>query len=144
VYAYTASRLAASVIKFSEVGPLLPAKVVTINYQKPVFENNLIKGNIPILDIQYGNIWTNIDKVIFGKLNVHTGDSIHITVFHNSDKVYEGAMPYTATFSAVAEGMPLCYLNSLLNVSFALNMDNFSEKNKVYSGAEWSVEIKKQ
>jgi S-adenosylmethionine hydrolase len=144
VYAYTASRLAASVIKFSEVGPLLPAKVVTINYQKPVFENNLIKGNIPILDIQYGNIWTNIDKAIFGKLNVQTGDSIHITVFHNSYKVYEGAMPYATTFSAVEEGMPLCYLNSLLNVSFALNMDNFSEKNNVSSGADWSVEIRKE
>ncbi|CAN5830856.1 S-adenosyl-l-methionine hydroxide adenosyltransferase family protein [soil metagenome] len=144
VYTYTASRLAASVIKFSEVGLLLPAKVVTIDYQKPVFENNIIKGNIPVLDIQYGNVWTNIDKATLSKLNLQAGDQLYVAIFHNNDKVYKGAMPYATTFSAVAEGKPLCYLNSLLNVSFALNMDNFSEKNKVYSGADWSVEIKKQ
>ncbi|QEC67342.1 S-adenosyl-l-methionine hydroxide adenosyltransferase family protein [Panacibacter ginsenosidivorans] len=144
VYAYTGARLADGVIKFSGVGPLLPPKVVTIDYQKPVFENNIIKGNIPILDIQYGNVWTNIDKATFSKLNMQTGDQIHVTVFHNNDKVYEGTMPYATTFSAVAEGKALCYLNSLLNISFALNMDNFSAKNKVYSGADWSVEIKKE
>lgn len=144
VYAYTGARLAAGVIKYEEVGPLLPAKVITIDYQKPVFENGIIKGNIPILDIQYGNVWTNIDKATFSKLNIKPGDQIHVTVFHNNDKVYDGAMPYTTTFSAVTEGKPLCYLNSLLNVSFALNMDNFSEKNKVYSGADWSVEIRKE
>lgn len=144
VYAYTASRLAASIIKFSGVGPLLPAKVVSMNYQKPIFENNIIKGNIPVLDIQYGNVWTNIDKASFGKLSLQAGDQLHVAVFNNNNKVYEGTMPYATTFSAVEEGKPLCYLNSLLNVSFALNMDNFSEKNKVYSGADWSVEIKKQ
>jgi S-adenosylmethionine hydrolase len=144
VYAFTGARLAAGMIKYEEVGPLLPAKVVTINYQEPVFENGIIKGNIPILDIQYGNVWTNIDKVTFSKLNLKQGEQLHVTIYHNRDKTYEGTMPYVSTFPAVAEGQPLCYLNSLLNISFALNMDNFSEKNKVYSGAEWSVEIKKK
>ena len=59
-------------------------------------------------------------------------------------KKYEGNMPYAETFGTVATGKPLLYLNSLLQVSFALNMGNFSAKNKVYSGAEWSVEIKKE
>lgn len=144
VYAYTGARLAAGVIKFSDVGPLLPAKVIEINYQQPVFENGIIKGNVPILDIQYGNVWTNIDKTIFSKLNIKVGDQIMVTIFHNEENIYEGTMPYAATFSAVDEGKPLCYLNSLLNISFALNMDNFAEKNKVQSGPDWSVEIKKQ
>jgi S-adenosylmethionine hydrolase len=52
-------------------------------------------------------------------------------------------MPYATTFSAVAAGKPLCYLNSLLNVSFALNEQNFSEKYNVHSGPEWSVKIEK-
>src|SRR6202012_4401694 len=38
VYAYTAARLAAGVISFEQVGPLLPKKVVTIPYQKAVLE----------------------------------------------------------------------------------------------------------
>jgi len=143
VYAYTGARLAAGVIKFEEVGPELPNKVVTIDYQQPVFENGIIKGNIPILDIQFGNVWTNIDKTIFTKLGLNYGDSLHIIIFHNKEKVYDGVMPYATTFSTVAAGKPLCYLNSLLNVSFALNEQNFSEKYNVHSGPEWSVKIEK-
>lgn len=52
-------------------------------------------------------------------------------------------MPYAETFGAVAKGKPLLYLNSLLQVSFALNMGNFSAVYKVYSGNEWTVEVKK-
>ncbi len=143
VYAYTGARLAAGVIAFEEVGPQLPNKVVAINYQQAVFENGIIKGNIPILDIQYGNVWTNIDKKTFDKLALNYGDSLHVVVFHNKQKMYEGVMPYTTTFSAVRIGKPLCYVNSLLNVSFALNQQNFSEKYKVYSGPEWNVEVSK-
>lgn len=77
VYAYTAARLAAGAIHFGdEVGPALPDSVVTITYQKPVVENGIIKGNIPILDIQYGNIWTNVDNSIFSKLDIHYGDTL--------------------------------------------------------------------
>jgi len=144
VYAYTAARLAAGVIAFSEVGPLLPAKVITVDYQKPVYNNGVIKGNIPILDIQYGNVWTNIDKSTFSKLDLKPGDNLHVIIFHSNSKVYEDDLPYATTFSAVAEGKPLCYLNSLLNVSFALNMDNFAAKNKISSGPDWSVEISKK
>ena len=143
VYAYTGARLAAGVIKFEEVGPELPNKVVTIDYQQPVFENGIIEGNIPILDIQFGNVWTNIDKTTFIRLDLNYGDSLHVIIFHNKEKVYDGVMPYATTFSAVAAGKPLCYLNSLLNVSFALNEQNFSEKYNVHSGPEWSVKIEK-
>jgi S-adenosylmethionine hydrolase len=69
---------------------------------------------------------------------------LHVEIQHAGVKVYEGDMPYETTFSAVGEGKPLCYLNSLLNVSFALNMANFSEVNKVYSGPDWSVAISKK
>src|SRR6185295_7537254 len=59
VYAYTAARLAAGVITFEQVGPVLPNQVVAIPFQKAKLEGGKIKGTIAILDIQYGNIWTN-------------------------------------------------------------------------------------
>ena len=62
VYAFTGARLASKTITFEEVGPKLPNEVVKIEYQKPVFEKGIIKGGIPILDIQYGNVWTKIEK----------------------------------------------------------------------------------
>jgi S-adenosylmethionine hydrolase len=53
-------------------------------------------------------------------------------------------MPYTATFGAVAVGKPLAYLNSLLQLSFALNQGDFAAAGKVASGSEWTVEVKKK
>ena len=144
VYAFTGARLAAGVIGFDDVGEKLSKKVVRIDYQKAGFERGVIKGNIPILDIQYGNIWTNIDGDLFKKLKLNYGDNLHVSIYQNNQKVYEGDMPYATTFSAVDKGKPLCYLNSLLNVSFALNEENFSETNKVFSGPEWTVEISKK
>jgi len=144
VYAYTGARLASGTIKFDEVGPVLPPKVVSIAYQNAVFENGVIKGNIPILDIQYGNVWTNIDANTFKQLNAGHGDTLLVTIYHDKQKVYSGAMPFATTFSAVAVGKPLVYLNSLLNVSFALNEGSFSAAHKVYSGANWTVAIKKK
>ncbi|MBP6022439.1 SAM hydrolase/SAM-dependent halogenase family protein [Ferruginibacter sp.] len=143
VYAYTAARLAAGTISFEQVGKELPNEVVNIPFQKAVIENKTIKGTIAILDIQYGNIWTNIDGDIFKQLNAKVGDKLHVIIYQNKIKKYEGRMPYAETFGAVAKGKPLLYLNSLLQVSFALNMGDFSAVYKVYSGNEWTVEVKK-
>lgn len=143
VYAYTAARLAAGVITFEQVGKPLPAEVVNIPHQKAMLEGNTIKGTIAILDVQYGNIWTNIPAELFNKLNARVGDKLHVVIYQNKIKKYEGVMPYSETFGGVAKGKPLLYLNSLLQVSFALNMANFSAKHKVYSGSEWRVELSK-
>src|ERR1700748_2053243 len=65
VYAYTAARLAAGVITFEQVGLKLPNEVVLIPFQQAVKEGNILKGTISILDVQYGNIWTNIGGPLF-------------------------------------------------------------------------------
>lgn len=143
VYAYTGARLAAGVISFEETGPLLQKQVEVIPYQKATYANGVIKGNIPILDVQYGNVWTNIDKATFAQLGLKYGDNVQVTIYRENTKVYSGLMPFATTFSAVPVGKPLCYLNSLLNVSFALNESNFSGEHHVFSGPEWIVEITK-
>ena len=143
VYAYTAARLASSKIKFEEVGKELPEEVVSIPYQKATLENKKLKGTIAILDVQYGNIWTNIPADLFKQLDAKTGDKLTVTIFQNNKKVYQGTMPYCSTFGSVAAGKPLLYLNSLMQVAFALNMGNFSAVHKVYSGNEWTVEVQK-
>ena len=143
VYAYTAARLAAGKISYEEVGKELPNEVVSIPYQKAILENKKIKGTVTILDVQYGNIWTNIDADIFKQLNAKPGDNLQVVIYQNKIKKYEGNMPYAETFGVVAKDKPLLYLNSLLQVSFALNMASFSAVHKIFSGSEWTVEIKK-
>jgi S-adenosylmethionine hydrolase len=143
VYAYTAARLAAGAISFEQVGPALPHQVVSIPFQKAKFEGGKIRGTIAILDIQYGNIWTNIPDDVFKQLGVKTGDTVKVSIYQNNIKKYEGKMPYVETFGVVAKNKPLLYLNSLMRVSFALNMGNFSAAYHVYSGNDWTVMISK-
>ncbi len=143
VYAYTGARLASGAIPFEQVGPKLPSKVVEIPYQKAKATKGEMKGNIPILDIQYGNVWSNISAKLLNQAGIKLNDTLCVTIFKGSEKKYEGKMPYVASFGNVPEGQPLVYLNSLLNVSVALNMDNFAQKHQIKSGAEWNIEAKK-
>jgi len=50
-------------------------------------------------------------------------------------------MPFENTFGAVPVGKPLAYLNSLMNVSVALNQGSFAQQYKVGSGNDWTLTI---
>ncbi|MGX5818047.1 SAM hydrolase/SAM-dependent halogenase family protein [Chitinophaga lutea] len=141
LYAYTGARLAAGVIRFEETGPLLP-DLIRIPYQRAVLNNGTLQGNIPILDVQYGNVWTNIPDSLLAQLNVRHGDQLQVRILHDNKAVWSGEMPFAATFSAVPEGKPLAYLNSLLQLSFALNMGDFAKTHTIGSGPDWSVEVR--
>jgi S-adenosylmethionine hydrolase len=141
VYAYTAARLTAGKITFTQVGRKLADTVVSIPFQQPGFANDTLRGNIPVLDVQYGNVWTNIDQQTFNKLHIQPGDLLKISIYKEHTLVYQGTLPFANTFAAVPEGKELAYLNSLLNVSFAVNMGDFSSRHQVKSGPEWSVVI---
>lgn len=143
VYAFTGARLASKTITFDQVGPKLPNRIVSIPYTKPSFGNGVVKGTIPILDIQYGNVWTDIDKKLFGQLGVKVGDNIKVQVFNGDKKVYEGTVRYVNTFGEVPEGSDVGYFNSLLNFSLGINMGSFSEKYSVFSGSKWSLTLSK-
>jgi len=143
VYAFTAARLAAKVITFEQVGKKLESKVVSIPYQKAVFENGKAKGAIPILDTQYGNVWTNINKEVFNKLNIKVGEEIQVQVFNQDKKIFAGKVRYVNTFGEVKAGADVGYFNSLLNFSLGVNMGSFSEKYKVLSGGEWRIVLTK-
>ena len=143
VYAYTGARLAAGVISFAEVGRELAAEVMSIPYQKPRIDEGRIYGNIEILDPQFGNIWTNIDRETFKALELAPGDNISIQIFNGGKVVLTQTLPYFPTFGRVPVGKPLLYLNSLNNVSLALNQGNYSKTFQIQSGASWSIRIEK-
>lgn len=143
VYAYTGARLASGLITFEEVGTKLPNKVYELAYQKATEDKGLIKGNIPILDIQYGNVWTNIPSSMLKEANITKGDTVCVNIFQNQSQKYSGQMPYVDTFASVQEGSPLLYLNSLMNVSIALNMADFALSYGIASGNTWNIELEK-
>ncbi|RYY53086.1 MAG: hypothetical protein EOO09_19225 [Chitinophagaceae bacterium] len=147
VYAYVAARLAAGKISFDEVGPLLETQPVLL----PFVESSLkrsgdttgLEGGIPALDPAYGNVWTNISDSLVKLAGVKTGDKLDVEILHEEKVVYHGSIPFVTTFGAVSQGQPLAYLNSLLELSFALNMDNFAVKYLIGKGPGWKVRVKK-
>jgi S-adenosylmethionine hydrolase len=132
VYAYTGARLASGKITFAQVGPKAVAdSIVKIPYQKAEKTGGIIKG------------WTNISKALFEELGIGIGGQVRLRIFQEGKLVDESVAPYHNTFGDVPEGQPLVYMNSLMNVSVAINMDSFAAKHKVESGPSWSVEISK-
>jgi S-adenosylmethionine hydrolase len=145
VFGYTGARLAAGVISFEQVGPKLsPSALVSIAYRKPERVGDKVTGIIPVLDIQFGNVWTNIPKELFDQLQVQLGQPVRVRISHNGVPVDDTVAPYQRTFGEVPPGQPLVYINSLLNVAVALNLGNYAAAHKVESGVDWLVEVSKQ
>jgi hypothetical protein len=144
VFAYTGARLAAGVINFEQVGPELPAQnLIKIVYRKPQRIEGKVAGIIPVLDVQFGNVWTNIPKAMFDELHVALGTPLHVRIFHGEKLVDETTAPYQRTFGEVPVGQPLVYINSLMNLAVALNLQSYAASHKVESGPDWSIEISK-
>jgi S-adenosylmethionine hydrolase len=145
IYAYVGARLASGKITYEQVGPQLEPTVVSLPYQKPARNREVLLGTIPLIDFHYGNVWTNIPDTLFEALTPAPkfGDKFAVTILHDGKEVYRGVMPYSRTFGDVPEGAPLLYLNSLLNVAFALNMGSFSEKHGLASGGNWTVRVER-
>jgi len=143
IYSYTAARLASGKITFEQVGPALEPTVVALAYQEPGIDGGKVAGTIPILDVQFGNVWTNIDRATFEKLGAPIGTTLAVRIYNEDALIYEGSIPYVNTFGDVPQGNPLIYFNSVDKLSFALNWDNFAATHKVASGPGWRVEVSK-
>lgn len=143
IYAFVGARLAAGVVPFEGVGPQLRSPLVAIAHAPPRIEGDVLVGTIPFLDFQFGNVWTNIPEDLFARLQPRRGEQFRVTITRGERQVFSGELPYAHTFGEVAAGSPLLYLNSLLNVSFALNVGNFAQRHGIEPGMEWAVRVEK-
>ena len=142
VFAYTGARLASGVINFEQVGPVLPATtLIAMQYRKPERAGDMVKGIVPILDVQFGNVWTNIPKALFDELHIAPGGAVHVRIFHGDRLVDDSTAPYQRTFGEVPAGKPLVYVNSLLNLAVALNQASYAAAHKIGSGPQWYIEM---
>ena len=145
IYAFTGARLATGVISYEEVGPKLDLEEISLlkTGEIKVENDNTIRGTIDILDVRFGNLWTNIPKEDFEKLGIKYGDTVELTINHDSRKVYSSTVKYVKSFSEVNTGATLLYVNSLHKIGVAINQGSFSKAHQVDSGYQWKVEFKK-
>jgi S-adenosylmethionine hydrolase len=142
VFVYTGARLAAGVIGFDQVGPVLsPQSLISLTYRKPERAGNKVSGIVPVLDVQFGNVWTNIPKSLFDELHVALGAPLHVRIYHGDKLVDDEVVPYERTFGDVPVGKPLLYINSLLDVAVALNQGSYAAAHSIDSGPDWSIEV---
>ncbi|MFF2446521.1 S-adenosyl-l-methionine hydroxide adenosyltransferase family protein [Neobacillus sp. NPDC058068] len=144
VYAYTGARLASNLITFEEVGPEVPVEsVIELPKAEPRISHHILTGNIDILDIRFGNLWTNIDRVLFKDLSAEYGDSFEVTIENDTRQVYKNIMTYGRTFADIHLGEPLLYVNSLDKIGVAINQGSFAKAYHIETGAAWKISIRK-
>ncbi|PLK43708.1 S-adenosyl-l-methionine hydroxide adenosyltransferase family protein [Emticicia sp. TH156] len=142
VFAFTGAKLAADMIDLDGVGASVPGnQLVRLAYPRPAFKNKVLSGGIAILDIKYGNLWTNIDEKTFKLLGAKEGDSLQVKIYENDRLAYQGQVLFGHTFGDVKEGENILYLNSLMNLSLGINMGNFANTYKIGSGTDWRIEV---
>jgi S-adenosylmethionine hydrolase len=106
-----------------EVGPsLAPANLVQLQISKPTLDEKGITAEIIGTDGPYGNVITNITREQFVGLGFTFGDSVPVTLSGQTLDV-----PFAKTFSDVALGKPLLYIDSRGRVALAINQGNFAK-----------------
>ena len=144
VYSYTGARLAANVISFEEVGPLLEAKVIMLPTSEGKLDNGVFKGRIAGGTGRLGNIFFDIDRELFEQVNPKYGEEFEVKITHVTREVWSGVMPYSRSFGSVPVGDNLLFINSDGNLSIAINQGNFAKTNAIGYGVDWKVEIKRK
>lgn len=145
VYAYTGARLASGIISYEEVGNSLKTNQLVQLHSSPAKREGAVAiGVIDILDVRFGNVWTNISQTLFEELNVEHGNRVEVTITNHRSKIYQSSMVYEKSFAAIKLGEPLVYVNSLDNVAIGINQGSFAKAYKVESGAHWEVQIRKE
>ncbi|ASK62181.1 DNA-directed RNA polymerase subunit delta [Virgibacillus phasianinus] len=142
VYAYTGARLAANVISFEEVGPRIDVEAV-IGLPKPEahIEEGVIKGNIDILDIQFGNLWTNIGRELFHEKGIEYGETLEVTISNGTHQLYKNSMTFGRSFAESRLGEPLLYVNSVDKLGVAINQGSFAKAYQIGTGANWKIDV---
>src|SRR5690625_1851418 len=144
IYAYTGARLAADVIQFEDIGRKLAVEdIVELVNPDPMIDNGTIHGNIDILDVRFGNLWTNIERELFIDTGVQHGDLLEVTIENNNQQVYKNVMTYGRSFADSRLGEPLIYVNSVDKLGVAINQGSFAQAYDIGTGANWKISIHK-
>ena len=146
VYAYTGARLAATVIEFEDVGPLLEPNIVRLSYQQPKkLDDDTVIGSITHIEMPFGNVVTNIPKSLVDALDLSPEDNseVLVEISRAGGSVFQRKIPYARSFGYVEEGQPLLYSDSLQTIGLAVNSGNFAEQFGVRAGADWTIRLVK-
>lgn len=145
VYAYTGARLASGVISFEEVGRELNVdEIIELEHEQPQLDDaGVVHGNVDILDVRFGNLWTNIERELFLKAGIKYGDALEVTISNGNQQVYKNIMTFGRSFADSRLGEPLLYVNSLDKLGVAINQGSFADAYRIGTGASWRITVRR-
>ena len=144
VYAYTGARLASNTITYEEVGPKVELdKIEMLELYGSHIEGNTVKGEIDILDVRFGSLWTSVTNEDFKSLGFNYGDNVKVEIFNSNKCVYQATIIYGHSFADVSVGAPVVYMNSVNHMAVAINQGNFADAYRIGVGSAWLISFTK-
>ena len=141
VYSYTGARLAADIISFDEVGPLLDPEVIMLERMAARFEYGVLYGHVTGGTGRLGNIAFSIDRHLFDEVSASYGDRFDVIIRDGGELIWQGTVPYMKSFGDVPVGDALLFVNSSGDMSIAINQGSFAETHEIGAGPGWTVEL---
>ncbi|WP_017796206.1 SAM hydrolase/SAM-dependent halogenase family protein [Oceanobacillus kimchii] len=144
VYAYTGARLASGNINYEGVGPSVDiSEIITLPLPGSSSQDGIISGNIDILDVRFGNLWTNINREMFIQERYCYGDWVEVSIENERKKKYQNHILFGRSFAETRLGEPLLFVNSLDKLAVAINQGSFANAYQIETGSDWRIYIKK-
>jgi S-adenosylmethionine hydrolase len=123
---------------WTAAGPALDvSKLVRLDIRSATIDAAGLHGKVLGVDGPFGNLVLNVPAETFARLGYALGDAVPVTLGGSPYR-----FPFVKTFSDVAVGSPLFYIDSRGRLSLGINQRNFSETYKIAPGTELVIPAK--
>jgi S-adenosylmethionine hydrolase len=110
--------------EWTKVGPEMPvSSLVRLELKAARLDDRGVTAEVIATDGPFGNLVTNLDAEDFLKLGYQRGQEVPVKV---GDRDKEMKIKFVRTFSDVALGQPLLYIDSRGHLGLAVNQGSFS------------------
>ncbi|MEF7564009.1 S-adenosyl-l-methionine hydroxide adenosyltransferase family protein [Bacillus infantis] len=144
IYAYTGARLASGAVSFEELEEHVdPGGICILQAPCSSLNNGKSAGCIEIMDVRFGNLWTNIGRTLLIEMGVAHGDRLIAEIRAGQSLAFRGLVTFGKSFADVPGGEPVAYINSLGNLGLAVNQGSFAEIFSIGAGQDWTISVEK-
>lgn len=144
IYSYTGALLASGKVAFENIGPLLAVeRIVTFGEPDARIEDGKLIGGIETHDVRFGSAWSDISRKLLNEYGVVPGETVDVSIYNATRRVYHALVTYVNTFSEVEQGETLLYINSMDHLGIAINQGNFAQAYHIGTRSPWKVVIEK-
>ena len=104
---------------------------------------NGVMGQVDILDVRFGSLWTSIPYEEFKKCGFEFGDTVLVTIYNRDKVAYTGQIVYGRSFADVPVSSPIIYMNSAYHIAVAINQGSFAKAYGIGVGSDWKITMQK-